>query len=82
MPAEYLPNEDRFDRNEAHGTPLLAAVNEICLRLDKSLDEMERLTLGEVFDLAVQVHGHPLPEFWHVWADWNLPNQEQPTGDL
>ncbi len=82
MPQEYLPNDDHFDRHEARGTPLLAAVNELCQHLDKSLEEMEELTMGEVFLLAQKVHGRELPEFWRIWADWNLPGQEQPMGDL
>ena len=85
LPTPYLPlfaNDDRFDRHEARGTPLLAAVDDLCLRLNKSLDDMERLTMGEVFELVQSVHGQNLPDFWRIWADWNLPNQEQPTGQL
>ncbi|MGE0605713.1 MAG: hypothetical protein AB7O62_01210 [Pirellulales bacterium] len=82
MPQEYLPNDDRFDRQEARGTPLLAAVNELCLRLNLSLDDMERLSMGEVFQHARSLYGQDLPEFWRVWADWNMPDQEQPMGDL
>jgi hypothetical protein len=82
MSLEYLPNQDRFDRHEARGTPLLAAVNELCLRLEKSLDDMEKLTLGEVYELAESCYPDGLPEFWRIWADWNLPDQEQSMGDL
>lgn len=82
MSHDYLPNQDHFDRLEACGTPLLAAVNELCLRLGKSLDDMERLTMGEVYELAESVYTDELPEFWRIWADWNLPDQQQPMGEL
>lgn len=77
------PNDDHFSRKEAAGTPLFEAVAELCRRNpDRTLDEMESLTLGEIFALAETTYGRQLPEFWRIWADWNRSGQEQPMGDL
>lgn len=77
------PNDDRFDRKEAAGTPLLAAIEELCrLNPGRTLDDMERLTLGEIFAIAVETYRGGLPEFWRVWQDWNQSGLEQPMGDL
>jgi hypothetical protein len=32
---------------------------------------MELLTLGEIYDLAEEVYGQALPEFWRQWKSWN-----------
>ena len=78
-----LPNDDRFNRQEAAGTPLLAAIEELCrLNPGRSLDDMEQLTLGEIFAIAVETHAGELPEFWRIWQDWNQPGLQQPMGDL
>jgi len=82
-PRDPSPNDDRFDRKEAAGTPLLAAIEELCrLNPGRSLADMERLTLGEIFAIAVETYRGGLPEFWRVWQDWNQPGLEQPMGDL
>ncbi len=77
------PNHDRFNREEAAGTPLLAAIEELCRRNpDQSLDAMEQLTLGQIFAIVRRTYGEPLPEFWRIWEDWNRPDLRQPMGDL
>jgi hypothetical protein len=84
MPAfDASPNDERFNRKESAGTPLFAAVEELCrLNPGRSLDDMERLTLGEIFAIAAGTYGGELPEFWRIWQDWNRPDLQQPMGDL
>jgi hypothetical protein len=82
-PRDPSPNDERFNRKEAAGTPLLAAIEELCrLNPRHSLDGMEQLTLGEIFAIAVETYRGRLPEFWRVWQDWNQPGLQQPMGDL
>ncbi len=83
MHHEPSPNDDRFCRREAAGTPLLAAVEELCrLNAGETLEAMERRTLGEIFAIACHTYGDALPEFWRVWEDWNRPGMQRPMGDL
>ena len=78
---ERMPNEDRFDAKFAAGTPLLEAVESLCLKTDHTIDEMERLSMGQVYQLAVEQYGDELSDFWKNWATWNT-DQSQPMGDL
>lgn len=80
--SDYTPNDDRFNRREATGTPLFRAVEELGRLSSTSLEEMEQLTLGEIYQMAEAAYGDELPEFWRIWADWNRPDQVQPMGDL
>ena len=68
---------------EAAGTPLLAAVEELCrLAPGETLEAMEQRTLGEIFMIACRVYGNELTEFWRVWEDWHSHGTQQPMGDL
>jgi hypothetical protein len=81
--AEPTPNDDRFNRREANGTPLAAAVDDLCrLNPGYPIARMEQMTLGEIAALARATYGNRLPEFWRIWNDWNQPGLEQPMGDL
>jgi hypothetical protein len=83
FPGDHRPNDDRFNRHEAAGTPLLVAIEELCrLNPDETLAAMEERTLGQIFHIAVQTYGEALPEFWRIWQDWNRPDLRQPMGDL
>lgn len=76
-------NRERFNRNEAEGTPLLAAIEELCRRNQgETLEKMEQRTLGDIFAIAQRTYGDALPEFWRIWEDWNRPDLRQPMGDL
>ena len=82
MADDQLPNDDRFNRKEA-GTPLLSAVEDLCRRNPAyTLSRMEKMTLGEIAELARATYGTRLPEFWRIWNDWNQSGLEQPMGDL
>ncbi|HUY32386.1 MAG TPA: hypothetical protein VMV69_06365 [Pirellulales bacterium] len=77
------PNDERFNRKEAAGTPLMSAVEELCRRNPGYTPAgMEQMTLGEIVELARETYGDRLPEFWRIWNDWNQPGLEQPMGDL
>ena len=64
------PRLERFDRNDV-AQVMLSEVREVCQRTDRTLEEMEQLTLGEVYQLAVVAYGNALPEFWRNWHSWN-----------
>lgn len=80
-PAGYSPQEERFDRRTA-GKPYLAAVQELCAHAGKSLEQMEQLSLNEIFELAEATYGENLPSFWQTWRDWHDDDEVQPMGDL
>ena len=59
-----------FDRNDVTRT-MLSEVRELCQRTDRTLDDMEQLTFGEIFQVAQAVYGRALPDFWKHWGSWN-----------
>ena len=80
FPLDDSQNE-RFHRRGV-GRPFLEAAVTLAEQTGKSLDDLEQMTLGDIFNLAVAVHGEQLPEFWQTWLDWHTPQPIQPLGDL
>jgi hypothetical protein len=64
------PRLERFDRNDVTQV-MLSEVREICQRSDRTLDDMEQLTMGEIYQLAAATYGGALPEFWRNWHSWH-----------
>jgi len=62
--------------------PMLQAVDELASSLGRNIEEMELYTMGQVFEMAVDHYGEPLPDYWRVWKDWHDPDEIQPMGDL
>jgi hypothetical protein len=62
---------------------LLKAMDELGLQADKSSEELEGITLGQAYELAVAVYGENLPDFWRIWNEWNeADDNPAPMGDL
>lgn len=63
---------------------LLKAMSELAAATGRTLKDLEGITLGAAFDMAVETHGDELPEFWVIWNEWNLALEEPPAemGDL
>jgi hypothetical protein len=62
--------------------PLLQAMAALAQQSGRTLAQLEGITLGEAFDLAVATYADALPEYWRVWADWQRDRPPQPMGDL
>ena len=64
---------------------LLAAMRELSEANGQTLKQLEGITLGAAFQMAVETHGEDqLPEFWRIWNEWNIALEEPPAemGDL
>ena len=72
-----------FHSNSA-SQALLLAMRQLSEVNRRSLKDLEGMTLGAAFDMAVETYGDELPEFWVIWNDWNLSLDEPPAemGDL
>ena len=72
-----------FHSNSA-SQALLKAMRELSEATGRTAKDLEGITLGAAFDLAVETHGDELPEFWLIWNEWNLALDEPPAemGDL
>ena len=80
--AESTPHDEpTFDRRTA-AHPHLRAVEQLAEDTGRTMDDMERLTSTQLFELARQQYGAALPEFWRVWQDWHGDDPVQPMGDL
>ena len=76
-------SDELFNRRDAaNTTALLAALDDLCQITSQTLDDLERFSMREIYDLAADTYGQQLPEFWRIWHEWNLPGQFQPMGDL
>jgi len=64
------PQDELFCRAESPAA-LLAAAEELSARSGRTLDELERLTMRQVHQLAVATFRDQLPEFWVQWAAWH-----------
>lgn len=75
---------DHIFHSESASQALLNAMKQLAEASQRSLKELEGITLGSAFDLAVETHGADLPEFWVIWNEWNLALEEPPgeMGDL
>jgi hypothetical protein len=77
-----LPNQEKFDLKFAQGTPLMEEVEKICAATGRDVQELEDMTMGQVYVMAKTYYGDDLPPFWNNWAAWNEPGHNQPMGDL
>ena len=74
--------EHLFNRKSA-APVLIAAMQDMADRSGRTLDSMDQMRLGDAFDLAVELYGDNLPEYWRIWNDWNTaPDEPRPMGDL
>lgn len=75
--------EHVFNRKYASAA-LRQAMENLAARHGQSLDDVDGMTLGEAYRMAVDTYGNEdLPEFWRVWSQWNdAPDDPAPTGDL
>jgi hypothetical protein len=74
--------EHLFNRKSA-APVLITAMQNLADRSGRTLDSMDQMRLGDAFDLAVELYGDDLPEYWRIWNDWNTaPHEPRPMGDL
>jgi len=74
--------EHLFNRKSA-APALIAAMQNLADLSGRTLDSMDQMRLGDAFDLAVELYGDDLPEYWRIWNDWNTaPDEPRPMGDL
>ena len=75
--------EHIFHSNSA-SQALLKAMRELAEATHRTVKELEGITLGAAFDLAVETHGDELPDFWRVWNEWSIALDEPAAemGDL
>ncbi len=75
---------DHVFHSQSASQALLMAMRELAEATDRALKDLEGITLGVAFDLAVETHGDELPQFWLIWNEWNLALEEPPAemGDL
>lgn len=75
---------DHIFHSQSASQALLQAMRELAVASQRSFKDLEGITLGAAFDLAVETHGDELPQFWVIWNEWNLALEEPPAemGDL
>ncbi len=75
---------DHIFHSQSASQALLQAMRELAEASERSFKDLEGITLGAAFDLAVETHGDELPQFWVIWNEWNLALEEPPAemGDL
>lgn len=75
---------DHVFHSHSASQALLKAMRELAEATGRALKDLEGITLGAAFDLAVETHGDQLPDFWVIWNDWNLSLEDPPRemGDL
>jgi hypothetical protein len=74
--------EHLFNRKSA-APALITAMQDLADRSGRTLDSLDQMRLGDAFDLAVELYGNDLPEYWRIWNDWNTaPDEPRPMGDL
>ncbi len=70
--SQFSPLDEKFDPEFAKGTPLYEAVAQLADSTDRSVESMQNLTMGEIYEMARNIYGEALPEFWRNWGNWNL----------
>lgn len=74
--------EHQFNPKSA-APALVRAMQDLARQSGRRIEEMDQMRLGDAYQLAVEVYGDNLPEYWSVWNSWNiLPDTPQPMGDL
>ena len=66
-----------FHMNSA-SQALLSAMRELAESTGRTIKDLEGITLGAAFDMAVETHGAELPDFWRVWNEWCIALDEPP----
>jgi hypothetical protein len=62
---------------------LSSAAAELASKAGKTVDDFDGMRMGTLFDLAVELFGDDLPDFWRVWNTWNTASDDpSPWGDL
>ncbi len=70
---------DHIFQSNSASQALLKAMRELAEATHRTLKDLEGITLGAAFDLAVETHGDKLPEFWRIWNEWSLALEEPPA---
>ena len=70
---------DHIFQSNSASQALLKAMRELADATHRTLKDLEGITLGAAFDLAVETHGDELPEFWRIWNEWSLALEEPPA---
>ena len=70
---------DHIFQSNSASQALLKAMRELAEATHRTLKDLEGITLGAAFDLAVETHGDELPEFWRIWNEWSLALEEPPA---
>ena len=75
---------DHIFHSNSASQALLESMRELAEATHRTLKDLEGITLGAAFDLAVETHGDRLPEFWTIWNEWSIALDEPPgeMGDL
>ena len=75
---------DHIFHSQSASQALLQAMRELAEATRRALKDLEGITLGAAFDLAVETHGDELPQFWVIWNEWSLSLEDPPAemGDL
>ena len=75
---------DHIFHSNSASQALLESMRELAEATHRTLKDLEGITLGAAFDLAVETHGDELPEFWTIWNEWSISLDEPPgeMGDL
>ena len=75
---------DHIFHSNSASQALLKAMRELAEATHRTVKELEGISLGAAFDLAVETHGDELPDFWRVWNEWSIALDEPAAemGDL
>lgn len=75
---------DHIFHTQSASLALQKAMRELAEVSGRALKDLEGITLGAAFDLAVETHGDKMPDFWVIWNEWNLALEDPPAemGDL
>ncbi len=58
--------------NPKSASPALKqAVTELAAKSGRLEAEFVGQRMGDLFDLAIDVYGGTMPDFWRVWNSWN-----------
>ncbi len=75
---------DHIFHSQTASQALLKAMKALTEATGRGVKDLEGISMGAAFDLAVETHGDELPEFWVIWNEWNLSLEDPPAemGDL
>lgn len=81
MPANYDPDEERFDDKDC-ALAFLKAVTQLAEDTAQTIADFRGRPFSEIGALAVDTYGSELPEFWQVWCSWHEAGPTPEMGDL